>query len=65
MEFKMDCAFAGFIGNKAVISQGGEVRLVEYYRSIGSELKECCNTVVTVKCILDENGKVWISGVEN
>lgn len=65
MKFEIICSFNGFCGNKAVISQGNEARLVNYYADTTKKLKEKIHVLIVASCELDEYGDIWIRDIRN
>ncbi|MBA4699194.1 MAG: hypothetical protein H2212_07130 [Ruminococcus sp.] len=65
MKFKINCSFGGFCGDKAVICQDGQARLVNYYSELTRELKEKLHVLIVATCKLNEDGNIWITNVEN
>lgn len=65
MKFNIICSFGGFCGNKAVISQGCDARLVYYYTDIVQDLRESQGLVMSMQCRLDDDGDIWIKSVEH
>lgn len=63
MKFTINAVFCGFCGNKAVISQGRQARMVDYYNDVVRDLKESTCFVRTFTCDLDPDGSIWIREV--
>ena len=59
-----DCVFCGWCGNKAVITQGKESRLMDYYYDLSAKLATKLFVEISIVCKLDSDGTIWIIGID-
>ncbi len=64
MKFTIMAIFNGFCGKKAVISQEGQARMVNYYNDVAKDLRKSTCSARTFTCELDPDGSIWIKEVK-
>ena len=66
MEFTMtNVCFCGFCGGKAVIRQGKQARLFNYYNDLNFALMDKLAVETTLLCLIDHDNTIWIRKVIN
>lgn len=62
MYFKMDCKIVGLFGDRVVVRQEGQIRLLDCYSFKG--LNGLLDKDVVANCKIKEDGTVWIRGID-
>lgn len=63
MKFNIICSFSGFLGDKAVIVQGCQARLVRCYTDVTRDLTKSQGLIMSMSCRMDDDGEIWITEV--
>ena len=64
MEFTLNnVCFCGFCGGKAVIAQGKQARLFNFYNDLSYRLMDKHMVEVSLLCKLDDDNTVWIKKI--
>lgn len=63
MKFTIIAIFCGVCGEKVVISQGGQARMVNCYGGAYSTLIDSSFTMMSMSCEIDDDGTIWIKEV--
>lgn len=64
MEFTLNnVCFCGFCGDKAVISQGKQARLFNFFSNLNFSLMDKIAVEASYLCTIDHDGTIWIKDV--